>query len=331
MPRQRKTGNPPRQWLYDRVNGVTLEGEERPPHFLCFPPQALKCCPSLLEQNCCCICLGKVGCCAPNDDWARGIILKVGSVMNILGFLLLTFSAMALTERFQWLENAISFANAEVIPENEDDMESLSVHLGIRAAAFTNPNTFGEAVIPFDRFCAMTAAGGGGLDKYMDADACDTCHRASLVMLSAILVSLAAFVPTFCTDILRVYSNFDVNCQKVSSTLLSLVTLAGCGLAYFQFSHCLNSFFDGPVSYDSAGSIVKVDSPQAEHTVIFEWQLGLCTFCLFGAAFLKLIQFLCNCCIPTPSITRDLADQEEYEKLAEESDDEDASLLDEWH
>jgi hypothetical protein len=329
MPRQRNSGSPPRQWLYDRVNGVTLEGEERPPSFLCFPPQALKCCPSLLEQNNICTCLGKIGCCAANDEWARGAILNIGAFMNVLGFALLTFSAFSLTENFSLLENVVAYASAVLNPESDSDVEPISIHLGTRAAAFNNPNTFGQTVVPFDRFCEMVGDG-GGLDKYMEADACDTCHEASLVMLVAILVSVVAFVPTFGIDILRVYSNFDVNCQKVSSTLLSILTLVGCGLTYYQFTRCLDSFFDGMVSYDSNGSVVEADSPQEAVAVNFEWQLGRGMICLFAAIALKLIQFLCNCCIPTPSITRSVEDQEEYEKLLSEESDDDESL-DEWH
>lgn len=276
-----------------------------------------------------CICLGRIGCCAANDEWARGIILKIGALVNIVGFGLLTLSAFSLSEKFSWLENAFSYANAALIPENDNGMEPVSIHLGIRAAAFSNPNTFGQTVVPFDRFCEM--ADEGGLDKYMDPVACDTCHEASLVMMVAILVALGSFVPTFGIDILRVYSNFDVNCQKVSSTLLSLLTLVGCAVTYYHFTQCFDSFFDGPISYNSYGSVVEVDSPQEAVTVNFEWQLGSGSTCLFAAIILKLVQFLCNCCIPTPSITRDVEDQEEYEKLAEESDADDESLLDEWH
>jgi hypothetical protein len=101
-------------------------------------------------------------------------------------------------------------------------------------------------------------------------------------------------------------------------------------LTYYQFTRCLDSFFDGMVSYDSNGSVVEADSPQEAVAVNFEWQLGRGMICLFAAIALKLIQFLCNCCIPTPSITRSVEDQEEYEKLLSEESDDDESL-DEWH
>ena len=204
---------PPRQWLRDRVHGVTLEGEDRPPSFLCFPPPALKCCPFLLETNCLCTCLGRIGCCAENDQWARGVVLKVGACANVLGFLFAVFSTLSLSNTYSRLENGFEFAQGTLtsIDQQPSDkvLDPSFIYLGLRAAAFNNPNTFGQAVIPFQNFCDMT--NGGGIEKYLEPEKCSQCYDVSFQLIITILIAVVSFIPTFAIDILRVYSNFDVS------------------------------------------------------------------------------------------------------------------------
>lgn len=125
-----------------------------------------------------------------------------------------------------------------------------------------------------------------------------------------------------------------MNCQKALSSLLSGVTLACFILTYSEFNKkCLDIFFDELVSYSSTGNVAEPGSLDEAVVVDFKWKIGNGAICLFVAFGLKLIQFLCNCCIPTPAITRNLDEQEEYEKLAEESGDEDSvssDVVDIW-
>ncbi|CAJ1955962.1 unnamed protein product [Cylindrotheca closterium] len=345
----------PLQWLYDRVNGITvttLDNDDdeddmivntKPPCFLCLPPLTLKVCPWLLEQNGCCICLGSMGCCASNDNWARGTILKLGATCNVIAFLGMVLATLSLMNN-----EATAFATATLQDQGTSGtlsnktaagsfvLEEIHIYLGLRAATFSNPNTFGTTIVPYDRFCDENL----GLTAYLSRDDCAVCKYTTLQRMIAILVALVAFVPTFGMDITRAYSNFDVNCQKVASSVLSLITLVGCIVAYLQFNQCLDSFFDGPVYYDKddgGGYAAALFDPQSNpnaqflnteglRQVDFDWQVGYGLLGLFLAMTFKSIHIICNCCIPTPEITRVRRDQEEYEQLALEESESDNSL-----
>ena len=315
MSRRNNKRAAPRQWLDDRVHGVTLEGEDRPPSFLCFAPPVLKYFPSLLETNGFCRCLGRIGCCPTNDEWVRGAVLKVGASANVLGFLFALYAASALTENMSWLENGSEFARGVITETSSSDIDPVYIHVGLRAASFDNPNTFGKVVVPFDRFCEV--ADGGGLEKYLVADDCSECYDVSLQLLVATVLGVVAFVPTFAIDVLRFYSNFDVNCQKALSMFLSCITLTCFVLTYHQFTNgCLDAFLDGPTSYNTNGEY----SPSGETVVNFNWKIGNGSICLLLAVGAKTIHLLCNCSITTPTITRNLEDQEDYERLTLEED-----------
>lgn len=315
----------PLQWLYDRVNGVTLEGEDRPPCFLCLPPLSLKVFPWLLERNDCCICLGSLGCCASDDDWARMAILKLGATCNIVAFLGLLVVALTMINN----DSMIALATATLTDMGdgtsitaESRLEDIHIYLGLRAAVLDNPNTFGTFTLPYDRFCEPSL----GLDSYMNSQDCSICKDTTLPHMVAILVALVACIPTFGIDCTRSYSNFDVNCQKVASSFLSLLTLGGSLFAYLQFTQCLDSFYSGPIYYNKDGVAIDPQNfpnpgfldREGYRKVSFRWQVSYGLVGLFLAMTFKSLHFICNCCIPTPAITRSQREQEEYEQLAQE-------------
>lgn len=323
----------PLKWLYDRVNGITLEGEGKPPCFLCLPPLSLKAFPWLLEQNPCCTCLGSLGCCTSNDNWARSTVLKLGAACNVLGFLGVLVATSALINNDDSMRT-FGLATATLTDMGESGtseigntataLEEINIYLGVRAAVLVNPNTFGSFTLPYERFCNPSL----GLDAYLSTKDCAVCSDTTLSRMVAILVALVAFVPTCGMDITRAYSNFDVNCQKVASGILSLVTLAGCIVTYLQFDQCLNSFYSGPIFYDKDGQAFNPqDYPNAQflnmdgyREVIFQWKVGFGLIGLFLAMAFKSLNFICNCCIPTPGITRNRQAQDEYEELALEEE-----------
>ncbi|KAL3931648.1 MAG: hypothetical protein SGBAC_011211 [Bacillariaceae sp.] len=269
-------------------------------------------------------------------EW--GTILKLGATCNLLAFFGMVTATLALVNHDS-LNVATAFARATLADNGNGtltsvgSLEEIHLYLGLRAATFVNPNTFGTTTLPYDRFCDKSL----GLDAYLrnTEDDCAVCDDTTLPRMIAILVALVAFVPTFGMDITRVYSNFDVNCQKVASSLLSLITLVGCIVAYLQFNQCLDSFFDGPIYYNSDGEATfdPQNNPNAQflntdgfRQVSFDWQVGYGLLGLFLAMTFKFMHFICNCCIPTPQITRDRQYQKDYEHLALESDDEEESL-----
>jgi hypothetical protein len=279
-----------------------------------------------------CTLLGRIGCCAPDkNSWARSAVLKYALVVNMCGFLLLVYASLAITENYSLLQLA-SYSTATLTAEpmgnngnnGEDDfvvsLEPITMNVGLRAVALGNPNSnTAEQVVRFDEFCTL---GDAGWNKYMDADDCDQCHNVSMQLVIAIVVAVVAYIPTLCTDVLRMYGNFDVNCQKVWATFLSLFTLAGCVLTYYQYTYtCLDTFFDGPISFGRNGEVVDEEEVGAV-VVTFDWTVGNGMICLYVGFGLKVINVICNCCIPTPTITRNRQEQEEYETLAAADDNE---------
>lgn len=56
-----------------------------------------------------------------------------------------------------------------------------------------------------------------------------------------------------------------------------------------------------------------MDSDDVFLVVYFTWSAGLGQICLALATFLKIVDIVCNIVLPTPTITRDHREQEEYE------------------
>jgi hypothetical protein len=290
-----------------------------------------------LEENCVCSGLGRIGLAAPQDQWSRVAFLKYATIMNLIGFFLTCYAALAFTEDFSLLR-LVSYSTAELTTDTTTttnttiSFETVQLYLGLRAVALDNPNhiQFGgneQVVVSFDQFCDLTDL---GLEKYMDPADCDQCNDVSMQLFIAIVVALVAYIPTLFIDTLRMYENYDVNCQKVLATLISACTLAGCILTYIQYTEvCLESFYEGAVSYARDGKVVDSAGSFEETVAIvinFDWRYGNGMICLFAGFGCKVIDLLCNCFIPTPMITRDRNLQEEYEKLVEdESSSEDES------
>jgi hypothetical protein len=274
-------------------------------------------CPYLLEENCICASIGRIGWFAPDNEWARHACLKYGMIMNIAGLLLTCFAALSLSE-FPPILRLASWGRADLTVTTGPELDTISVDLGLRAVLVNNPNTFGEQVVRFDQFCDLV---GEGIEKYMDPADCDQCNQVSMQLFIAIVVAVVAFLPTITADVLRMYGNYDVNCQKVWAALFSMATLAGCVLSYYQFTYaCQASFYDGEVLFAKNGMLADPENPSA---VIFDfgWKIGIGMICLFCGFGCKFLDFLCSCCfIPTPSITRSREDQEQYEQLNVESD-----------
>lgn len=321
-------GRVPRRWIYDRVNGTSrIEGvplrRHQPPCFLCFPPPMLKVCPWLLEENCLCRLLGQCGCCVESGG-LRSNALKFALWLNICGFLVTIFAALALTDDEYDLLSISSFGKADLEPTRDDGVQStidyptINLHLGLRALAVKNPNSAGVAsmttttVIPFDEFCTAQ-----GMEQLMPLQDCDACSDTYLYLLIGILVALTAQVPTFATDYLRLYTNYDVNCQKVSASLWGMVCLAGYGLVYYYFNEvCAASFYKGQIQYSADGTLVeKLEDPPDDGSIAidFDWKVGTGQICLLVAFGLKILQMVCNCCVSTPTITRNRKEQWDYE------------------
>lgn len=258
-----------RQWLYDRVDGIRRPSEGQydkpdpyPPHFLCLPPTILRYCPFLLEENSYCVALGKKGCCAADEAWARNAVMKYSLFLNFIGMLLMVCVSLSMcTSDFTLLQYA-SLSKAEVTPKPENLFEfPITIYLGMRAAAFENPNTGVQQIIPYDEFCSLvepppvdddtnTPSNSGvdtiennidfraiGLFQYLEPPAyenCGECEDAMPIMVIGLLTALVFVIPSMGINFARMYLATDVNCQKGWGMIVSILSVVGCGLAFIS-------------------------------------------------------------------------------------------------
>jgi hypothetical protein len=312
-----------RQWLIDRIHGVRRPREGKydvpdpyPPSCLCLPPSVIQCCPWLLEENCICNLAGRIGLCSADEAWARNAVMRYSLFLNYIGLSLAIFSCLSIADSNYNLLLYSSLSKAELIPDPVNFYQyPIVLNVGLRGVALDNPNTGVRELVRFDQFCEMV---GNGIEKYIQEPVEETCQMCEDVQTEAVIgliVAVVCFVPAMIANCSRMYLSTDVNCFKVWSALVTGLSLGGVFLAYYQFTYnCLQAvFYEGDVSYARNGEVTEVDSISEVVRVNFGWSVGYGMVCLYSAFGLKVVDFICNCCIPTPSITRNTYDQKIYE------------------
>jgi hypothetical protein len=311
------SGTKPRQYVIDRTNGKSkIDPTKKPPLPCCFVPPCVRFLPTCLEQNVVCVTMGKVGCVPTESAKMRRILFAFGIFANLISFALTIFGMMASSEDFGRLQTT-SFSSGTVtvydIATNEV-AEEITMDIGLRAVAFDNPNTVGQQVYNFDEFCDLTDLAG----RYLNEDQCSSCSDSSAGLMTTLVISLITIFPVIFTDVLRMYSNYDLNCQKFFGSLVStfaLIMTLSTILAYEN--SCFESFYDGNVYFDADSNALD-DENGATYLADFDWEAGNGLICLYLATFIKLIDIIANILVPTPTITRNRKEQEEYEALSGE-------------
>lgn len=253
--------------------------------------------------------VGRMG--AYSSEGSRFYLMHLGFMLNLISMLMIAFSCLALSDDFDILSKA-SFSKLTLSDKVGDLAAGTVMHVGLRSVSLSKDD-IGIMVINFDQFCDVD-----GFDIFMNPSDCDSCQSvapnfAISTMLAAILVLPALFV-----SISRMYSGYDVNCSKFYSGILSL----GCiGLALntmFTYKFlCGDKFYQGVVPFGVDGDAF----PQKEDFYVnYDWQWGWGIIFLIAGVALKIFELLINCCIPTPSITRDRKEQVIYEQIEDWDD-----------
>jgi hypothetical protein len=343
----------PYRWIQDRVDGkvytVDTGGSSskslpslapRPPCCLCWPPPLLKQCPVLLETNIFCTLLGRLGFCDGSAITAnrhgdyysgfgnrgRSAVMTYALVFNLCGLLLSIFATLALTDNNVSLLNKVSFSTTSLRPlvldatvkeilqaQQQESVPTTILQLGLQALLIRD-----EMVVPFKDFCTTS-----GMNQFLPQQDCNACHETTVYITIGMVVTIVTYLPTMATDFLRIYKDYDVNCQKCVALLWSLVSLAGYGLTYYYYRYrCLDSFYHGPVLYDADGVVVGigVDTTSGDVLINFDWTMGAGQICLVVGFVLKVVGFLCHCCVATPTITRLREEQWTYERISKEAE-----------
>jgi hypothetical protein len=129
------------------------------------------------------------------------------------------YACFAISEDFDILQR-VAFSSAD-IKEVDNKLDDITLDVGLTAAAFHNPATVGDIVLSFDQFCDL----GSDLERYLDVSNCDGCEQASKGLVTTVIIAAITFLPSLTTDVVRMYSNYDVNCQKVFATVVACISL----------------------------------------------------------------------------------------------------------
>jgi hypothetical protein len=311
------SGKKPRQYIIDRTNGMSkIDPDRKPPLFCCYAPPPVAKLPGCLEQNIVCESWGRIGCVPTDSIKMRKYLFAFGVFANIISFALTIFGFMASSQDFERLQKT-SFSSGTVMVYNISSDElfaTVKMDIGLRAVAFDNPLTVGEQVYNFDQFCNQTELA----SRYLDEEQCDSCGDVSSGLIMTLALSLVAILPSITTDVLRMYPNYDLNCQKFWGSTVSTFSLLMSLSTFLRYQNqCFDSFYDGMIYFD-ANLTALDDDTGAVFLANFDWKAGNGLICLFVATFIKVVDILANVLVPTPTITRNRKEQEEYEALSGE-------------
>jgi hypothetical protein len=228
----------------------------------------------------------------------------------MVGFILTMVACCAISLNFDVIMST-AFSSGYGASDNAT-FDGVKIGVGLRAAAIQFP-TGNQSVWDFDQFCNVFE-----IDiSLQEAQECGNCAESSTGIIGTLLFSLVVYFPTIFTDVTRMYSNYDVNCQKVFGSFVALASLASTLYTWRGYQEqCFSSFYDGIISYGVGGQILQPEqADQAVLNVDFQWKYGPGLICVVTATFLKIVDILCHFIVPTPSITRDRKEQAEYENI----------------
>ena len=317
---------------YPIPEGETSDEDRKPPCFVCFVPFPVYFLSRFLEQNSFCESFGRIGCFGHNDYETRRNILLFALVANFLSFFLSLFACSSLSLNFNAI--AVGGFSKGLAYITELDIPTSRIWIGLRGVAIRNfeatrilnaDYTDGDLVLEFDAFCDYVDQGS---ENYMDPDDCNSCAEASGGLTTAVIMATLLVLPNILTDILRMYPNYDLNCQKFFGSVLNLASAASSLYAYRVYANqCFRSFYGE--EYESAVSLsnnilvnymqesdpsfsLEVDSTFG---MSFLWRPGNGLVCIVLATFLKAFDIIAMLLIPTPDIAHKKSLQEEYEAL----------------
>mmetsp|Transcript_32814 Transcript_32814/g.37978 ORF Transcript_32814/g.37978 Transcript_32814/m.37978 type:complete len:322 (-) Transcript_32814:652-1617(-) len=288
-----KTGcNVNNQWIIDRVDGTSkIEPEKRPCCRACFVPPCVKLVPGFFEQNICCESWGKFGFIDSTDMKARLWLMRISLLSNCISLLLSIIACFAISTNYNILMN-ISFSKGIFTPIDSTYLDDITINVGLLAVAIDNPNTEGKGTVNgFDELCDDDVAG-----AFFDQSSCHDCSDISSTLVTTLILSAITVLPSIFTDILRMYPNYDANCQKTIGTLAAFFSVLNSIATWQLYAvECVRSFVESENLSWYAGEGLKL---------------------IVAATFIRIVPIVCHLIVPTPSITRDYKEQEEYERLS---------------
>eukprot|EP00980_Cylindrotheca_fusiformis_P029876 scaffold24003_cov108-Cylindrotheca_fusiformis.AAC.1 len=240
------------------------------------------------------------------SESARFYLLHVGFMFNLIALLLMIYAALAISQDYDLLEKTAF--NKLTLGDNVGDIPGGTViHVGLRSIGLSDGES-SPTVIGFDQFCATD-----GIEVLMRPVDCDDCQSMATNYVISIMLGAILVFPSLFISITRMYSGYDVNCSKFFSGCLAICSVALCLNTLFTFKfYCGDKFFRGFIPFGADGTIYAAET---SYFVEYTWEWSWGTIFLITAIVARTLEFLINCCIPTPSITRDKEEQTIYEDI----------------
>lgn len=259
-----------------------------------------------MEENGCCKMIGSMG--AYSGEASRFYLMHLGFMLNLISMLMIAFAGLSLSDDFDILSKA-SFGRLTLSDEVGDLAAGTVMDVGLRSVSLSKDDV-GTMVINFDQFCEVD-----GFDAFMKPSDCDSCQSMAPNYVISIMLAAVVVLPGLFINISRMYSGYDANCSKFYSGILSLLSIGLCLNTMFTYKFfCGDKFYQGVVPFGVDGDAF----PEKEALYVnYDWQWGWGIIFLIAGVVLKIFELLINCCIPTPSITRDRKEQDTYEQILE--------------
>jgi hypothetical protein len=248
----------------------------------------------------------------------RTLVLAHAMLLNACGLFATLLSGVSLAKSSSLLE-AVPFGMTTIIPTLANNGtgtgDPVNLYLGLLALGIENPTVpvGGTIVVGFRNFCKTP-----GTEQFLIPGECNRCANVDVWIVLGFFLATVSYVPIFAIGIGRLYRNYDANCSKVAAGIWSLISLSGYLIVLACFhSSCLESMFAGEALYTSEGSVYMGSPVNGGEEIIranFKWKMGVGQILFLIGAGLKVLDFLFNCCIATPAITRSRELQWEYEE-----------------
>lgn len=265
-----------------------------------------------MEQNFLFRCFGRLGCVARDNFPLRQRIFSWAVAANAVALVLTLFACFALSMTYYILA-AASFSKGTatlILDAGLNRTETLFLDLGLRGVAITSQrDVVPSSVVPFGDFCETSTKYNSW---FVEPDSCDACHVTSLSYSSTCILGLVLIFPSITTDVLRMYPNYDVNCQKVFGSMASFLSmLLSYYTVYVYRSQCFYSFQNG-YRVDNSSIPFELGDGSIVYATSVYWSAGYGLICMVAATTLKFVDIAANWIIPTPTITRSRDEQEQY-------------------
>jgi len=321
-----------KQYLRDRCYGKSkyvddeIEVVRKPPCYLCYVPNCVYWWSPVCEQNRFCEMSGRIGFYGGDDDHhelrrrRRRKVFAIGLIVNVAALFLTLFACFSITANDANVLSASSFSKG--VASVRGTADEVYVDIGLRAVAVTDKvGALQPQVMNFTEFCFRYEDTFGNNETTFDE--CDACEKESRKLVTSVIFSLLLVFPSITTDVLRMYSNYDVNCQKFYGSFVSTLSMLVSLYTLLLYNNkCFTSFQSGTTPFEIQNPSYLSPSaalgPLGHDNVIevdLSWGAGNALLCMYVATSLKIVDIVCHLIVPTPAITRDRNEQDEYERL----------------